>query len=74
MLHKCPKTFDSAKEASEYYDAPYNSVKKACNSDLARCTVKDVAFLYEEDYKDVVVDEIYINIKIAFIERMIFGK
>lgn len=68
------KTFDSAKEASEYYDVPYSSVKKACQSSLARCTVKDVAFLYEEDYKDVVVDEIYINIKIAYIERMIFGK
>lgn len=68
------KTFESAKEASEYYKVSYDSVKKACKSSLYGCRIKHVAFLYEEDYKDVVVNELYLNIQVAFLEKLIFGK
>lgn len=68
------KTFESAKDASEYYKVSYDSVKKACKKNLANCKIKHVAFLYEEDYKDVVVDELYLNIQAAFLEEKVFGK
>lgn len=68
------KTFESAKEASEYYKVSYDSVRKACKSSLGSCRIKHIAFLYEEDYKDVVVDELYLNIQVAFLEEKIFGK
>lgn len=68
------KTFESAKDASEYYKVSYDSVKKACKKNLANCKIKHVAFLYEEDYKDVVVDELYLNIQVAFLEEKVFGK
>lgn len=68
------KTFESAKDASEYYKVSYDSVKKACKSSLVGCRIKHIAFLYEEDYKDVVVDELYLNIQVAFLEEKVFGK
>jgi hypothetical protein len=67
------KTFDSAKEASEYYNAPYSSVKTACQ-DIGNCLIGDLAFLYEEDTYGLSEGDIIMKIKQARLKKLIFGK